>query len=78
MKSTAKLTEARRRILRSAIAYPPSALVVSSTGGHAGIDLVVWRRNCEWLAANGYLEPTPHGDWFRTEKGDAAVSEAAQ
>lgn len=77
MAATGKMTEARRLILRSAIQYPPSACVVSATGGRDGIELIVWKRNCEWLAANGYLEPTPHGDWYRTEKGNAVALEKA-
>jgi hypothetical protein len=64
------LTDARRTIIRSASLYPPSAWVVSTTGGRTGFEAVSWKRNCQWLCDQGLLRPNAHGDWYLTDEGE--------
>lgn len=67
------MTDARRRVLRSARQHGPECWVVFPKGHGVGFEAVAWRKNCEALAAAGYLELNHFGDYYRTEKGAAEV-----
>lgn len=65
------MTPARQTVLGSARLSPPSAWIVSPSGGRTGWERVAWRKNCQWLAGEGYLYANAHGDFTLTAKGEA-------
>lgn len=65
----------RLRVLTAARFHPPAAWVVDATGGRIGLERVSWKRNCAWLVQAGYLRPSPFGDFYLTDKGEAAVAQ---
>jgi hypothetical protein len=69
------LTEARATVLKSARLSPPSAWIVDPKGGRIGWEGVSFKRNVEWLAAQGYLRANAHGDYTLTDLGEATRAE---
>lgn len=73
------LTDSRLKLLRTAYFHrgvDHGRLGVVSLTMVGGWEARTQRRNAAWLVENGYLEPTNHGDWYLTEKADAAIRQA--
>jgi hypothetical protein len=67
-----RITKNRRAILRAAAAHE-RGLVTQWI--NTGLEGVSWRRNAEWLVAEGLLVPYHHGGWEITAAGREKLKE---
>lgn len=64
------LTDNQRMMICSARLSPPSAWIVSTTGGRTGFEAVSWKKNCKRLIDMGYMYANAHDDYTLTEEGE--------
>lgn len=71
------LTPNQRMMIGSAHLSPPSAWIVTTTGGRTGLERVSWKKNCQRLIDMGYIYANGHGDYTLTDEGEKLRAEVA-